>query len=87
MKRGLLPTTVLVLRDFEIEIGQLTPKQINIIASKKLMCMSFRLYPDDPCRLARQVKQLARHRSAAPIPAAEWRERGPRGLLSHHSAA
>ncbi|OPX99622.1 MAG: hypothetical protein A4E62_02570 [Syntrophorhabdus sp. PtaU1.Bin002] len=39
MKSGLFPETILVRRDFAIDIGQLAPKQISIAASKTLMVL------------------------------------------------
>ena len=33
INKGLFPVTIFVCRDFVIDIGQLKPKQINIIAS------------------------------------------------------
>jgi len=37
INKGLLPVTIFVRRDLAIDIGQLKPKQTNIIASKTLI--------------------------------------------------
>lgn len=37
MNRGLLPSTIFVLSDFAMDIGQLMPKQSSIIISKMLI--------------------------------------------------
>jgi hypothetical protein len=41
MNQGLFPATSFVRSAFAIDTGQLTPKQINMVASKKLIACSF----------------------------------------------